>query len=383
MEPQDRLDALLSSPPSARQRWSLPEGQHEELEPLLDLADDLALVRRMLPASAFADDLEMRLLARAGYQHMEPALHHDDVEDAPTVPSISALESSRPTALKRVSTRPSWRVWTSLAAALLLLVSVATFTLAAYASPGSALYGVRRWQEDARTNLTNSDAERAKLHLQYATDALNALDAAVARQASANVYNEALGRFSDELRQAQDALSLLSAGSERDALTASLDALRARGRDDLHAALPVMGWPARISTTNALGELGESVLTVTKVVSVRSSWQTGHIWTITITGSGFQSGAILLVRQRPAGHVVSVAPTRLVAQLTSGGDDSLPHDIGIGNPDNTAATTSHVASEDDDGPTATGTPGGSGHGSSECEPEVDGPSCTPTSIPQH
>ena len=69
MEPQDRLqdrlDALLSSRPSARRRWSLPESQRDELEPLLDLADDLALVRNVLPTPAFADDLEARLLARA------------------------------------------------------------------------------------------------------------------------------------------------------------------------------------------------------------------------------------------------------------------------------------------------------------------------------
>jgi hypothetical protein len=118
---------------------------------------------------------------------------------------------------------------------------------------------------------------------------------------------------------------------------------------------------------------------VTKVADVRVSSQSGYVWTVTITGSGFQNGAILLLRQRPAGQVVSVTPTRLVAQLTIG-DDSLPHDIGVGNPDYTAATTSQVANEheDDDSPTATGTPGGSGQGSSECEPEDDGPSCTPT-----
>jgi hypothetical protein len=148
-----------------------------------------------------------------------------------------------------------------------------------------------------------------------------------------------------------------------------------------------VGWPARITTTTELGSLGELVLTVTQVVSVRSSWQAGHVWTVTFTGSGFKSGAILLVRQRPAGHVVSVTPTRLVAQLTTGRDGSLPHDIGVGNPDNTAATTAQATSEheDDDGPKATGTPGSNGHGSGECEPEDDGPSCTPTptSTPQH
>jgi hypothetical protein len=385
MEPQDRLDALLPSRSSTRQRWALPESQREELEPLLDLADDLALVRNVLPASTFADDLEARLLARAGFQRVEPGLRHDDGENATTLPSISAFESSHPSARQRISVRPSWRVWASLVAALLLLLSVATFSLAAYASPGSALYGVRRWQEDARTNLALSDVDRAKLHIQYATDALDALDAAVAQQARENVYNEALGRFTDELRQAQDALNLVPAGSNHDALTESLNNVRMRGRDDLRTALPAVGWPARISTTRALRDLGEQVLTVTRVVSVSSSVQVGHMWTIAIAGSGFQSGAILLVKQRPAGHVVSVTPTRLVAQVTNSGDDSLPRDIGVGNPDYTAASTSQVSSEHDDGPEATGTPGGGDHGSSECEREDIGSFCTPTpsSTPPH
>jgi hypothetical protein len=143
-----------------------------------------------------------------------------------------------------------------------------------------------------------------------------------------------------------------------------------------------LDWPGRITTTSALGSLGEPAPTLTQVSGVRSSVPGGHIWTITITGSGFQNGAILLVRQRPAGHVVSVTSTRMVAQLTAGEDNSLPHDIGVGNPDNTAATTTHVVSEhedDDDTPTATGTPGGN-HGSSECEnePHSDDPPCTPT-----
>ena len=393
MEPQDRLqdslDALLSSQPSAR--WSLPTSQREELEPMLDLADDLALVRNVLPAPAFADDLEARLVARVR-RHATGAvsvLEEDDAADvgyAPTIPALKIPGShsrgiSRPS---RGSRRVSWRVWTSLAAVVLLALTITIFTVAVNASPGSALYGVRRWQEDARTNLAMSDADRAKLHIQYATDALDALDAAVAQHASTNMYDEALGRFTDELRQANDALALVPAGSDHDTLSASLEDLRARGRRDLRAALPSLDWPGRITTTSALGNLGEPVLTLAQVSGIRSSVPGGHIWTITITGSGFQNGAILLVRQRPAGHVVSVTSTQMVAQLTAGEDHSLPYDIGVGNPDNTAATTSHVANEreDDNTPSATGTPGGN-HGSSECEnePHSDDPPCTPT--PSH
>jgi hypothetical protein len=376
MEPQDRLDALLSSQPSTRRRWSLPESQREELEPLLEIADDLAAVGTIIPAPSFADDLETRLLARASRQGVATALRDaDEPDDAPTLPVLIALDPPRHSAPRRTSARPSWRIWASLAAAILLAVSVATITIAAYASPGTTLYAVRRWQEDARTNLTNSDAERTKLHIQYATDALDALDAAVA-QHDPTAYSEALGRFTDELRQADDALGSVPAGADHDTPTASLDDLRVRGRQDLRAALPSIGWPERTTTTRALGALGESVVRVSNVAGVRASTQYGHVWTLTITGSGFQSGAILLVRQRPAGHVVSVTPTQVVAQLISG-DDLLPHDIGVGNPDNTAATTSQVTgAHEDDGPRPTGAPGGSGGCSGEHED--NSPPCTPT-----
>jgi hypothetical protein len=358
---------------------------------LLDLADDLALVRNVLPAPAFADDLEARLLARARrHSAGVVSILEDDTLDVgytPTIPMLAIPDRSSRRVPRSTSRTPrvSWKVWTSLAAAILLALTITTFTVAANASPGSALYGVRRWQEDARTNLANSDADRAKLHIQYATDALDALDAAAAQHADTHIYEEALGRFTDELSQANDALAQVPAGSDHDSVSASLEDLRSRGRSDLRAALPSLSWSGRITTTSALGDLGESVVMVTQVRVVRSSSQTGYFWTVTITGSGFQNGAILLLRQRPAGHVVSVTMTQVVAQLTASLDDSLPHDIGVGNPDNTAASTAQVASEhDDDTPRATGTPGGN-HGSSECEngPHSDDPPCTPTPSPSH
>jgi hypothetical protein len=406
----------------------LPQSQREEraeLEPLLEIADELARVGTMLPAPSFANDLEARLLARAGWQALGADAHasgptlvalapptgdgqirdhgeardeaRDEASDEATVPLLALTdksdradrtERSRRGAPGRVHSQRqvSWRVWSSLAAAILLALTITTFAVAANASPGSAFYGVRRWQEDARTNLANSDAERTQLHIQYATDALDALDAAVAQHAATGVYAEALGRFSDEFGQATAALALVPAGSDHDALAASLDDLRVRGRSDLRAALPLLSWPARITTTSVLGGLGESVVKVTQVKGVRLSSLSGPVWIVTITGEGLQRGAILLVRQRPAGQVVSVASTQLVARLSAGRDDSLPHDIGVGNPDNTAATTAQVASEheDDHAPNATGTPG-SGHGPGECELEDHGISCTPTptSTPQH
>ena len=114
METQDRLqdglDALLSSHPSARQRWPLSESERDELEPLLEVANELAAVGLMLPAPAFADDLEARLLARAGYERVETVQSLDAVEDAPTLPSIIALDPPGNASGHRARrTAPDWR----------------------------------------------------------------------------------------------------------------------------------------------------------------------------------------------------------------------------------------------------------------------------------
>jgi hypothetical protein len=398
MEPhdglQERLDALLSSLPSTRRRWLSASDQRRELEPLLRVADDLAHVHDVFPSSAFADELEERLLARAQRQATGGAVAEDGAiedtlddtaNDALTIPLLALPDrpGRRGSRHARDSRRGSWRIWSSLAAAILLALTITTFAVAAYASPGSALYTVRRWQEDARSNLANSDAERTQLHLQYATDALDALDAAVAQQ-DVTAYREALGRFTDEFSQATAALDQVPAGSNHDTLASSLDDLRARGQSDLRAALPSLSWPARIATTSALGALGETVITVTRVSGVRSGSYGARLWTVTISGSGFQNGAVLLVDGRPSGHVVTITPTRLVAQLAGGGqEDALTHRIGVGNPDGTAAASQVTEIHDDAGPRPTGAPGGCGIEHEDyCTPTTTS-TATSTPTPQH
>jgi hypothetical protein len=398
MEPHDglpeRLDTLLSSQPSTRRRWLSGSQQRGELEPLLGVAEDLEHVREVFPAPAFTDALEAHVLERARRQTTAAAIASDAAiddaaDDAPTVPllALSDRRGRRGSRPARDSRRGSWRIWSSLGVAALLALTVTTFAVAAYASPGSALYTVRRWQEDARSNLANSDAERTQLHLQYATDALDALDVAVA-QHDVTAYREALGRFTDEFGQATAALAQVPAGADHDRLSANLNDLRARGSSDLRSALPALSWSSRIATTSALGVLGETVLTVTRVSGVRSGPYGARLWTLTITGSGFQNGAVLLVNGRPAGHIVTITLTRVVAQLAGGGqEDALTRSIGVGNPDGTAAASQVTEIHDDAGPRPTGAPGGCGIEHEDyCTPT---PTSTPTSTatstptPQH
>jgi hypothetical protein len=153
------------------------------------------------------------------------------------------------------------------------------------------------------------------------------------------------------------------AGSEQDALFAQLRQLTTRGRADLHSALAILAWSERAQTTAVLADIGDSVLHVTQV-SMISSGHGQQLWQVTVSGTDFQQGAVLLVNGRPAGTVISVTPTTLVAQLA--GDDSapLPSSIGVANPDNTAALTGNVSSHEQENvtPSPQQTPSGDDHG---------------------
>jgi hypothetical protein len=267
----------------------------------------------------------------------------------------------------------------ALAAMLLLAIGMTTLTAAAAAGPGSPLYGLHRWEQNLRANITGSAADRAQLHISNAQDALLALNSAVTNHQTGATYDEALATFRDEARAAATSLDNVPAGGEHDTLAAQLDQLHTQGIADLHTALPVLSWPQRIETTGVLAEIGDQVLAVTQADMVYSE-HGQHLWTITITGSGFQPGAVLLMNGQPVTATISVTPTKLVAQIS--GDDSAPRpsSIGVGNPDNTAAGTTSITSnetnDDDATPGAQQTPGSDDH--SGDHQGSSGGSATPT-----
>src|SRR5262249_4641488 len=149
-------------------------------------------------------------------------------------------------------------------------------------------------------------------------------------------YSDALGTLHDETVAAADALRDVPAGQEHTSLAKQLDDLQTRGRASLRASLPSLSWRNRSLVTTALAELGENVSHITSATLTRVD-QDGHFaWRVTITGSGFQRGAVLLVNGSPAGTVVSVTPTQLVAQLPDSAVEDDPRSLGVGNPDRTA-----------------------------------------------
>jgi hypothetical protein len=235
---------------------------------------------------------------------------------------------------------------------------------AANAAPGQALYAVRRVEQDVRTTLASNPAERVRLHLQYAQDALTAFDTAVASRSGEGADRDALATFAEEEQEASAELDNLPAGTERAILAAEVAALRGRGRQDVHAALAsvTMSWPLRADATHVLNQLGESVLAVAHATISGSSQHGAYLWTISIEGSGFASDAVVLVDDQPTGTIVSRSSTKLVAQVAEAALRDGMHTIGVSNPDGTVALLSNVATNratDDHGG------GQGGHGSDD------------------
>jgi hypothetical protein len=404
MLPEDRLDALLSL---HAENWRLqPDNPatnglngHDDLQPLLDVAERLTDLAGAQPSPEFIARLEAQFLAEAAYLQdqagAEPPLLGNDMttlpgsdpamlfpslmppilgNDAPTLPGITwAAEQEDgteldvvPEQLRSARRRPARRarlLWPAVAAALLLVIGATTFTAAAAASPGTVLYGLHRWEQSVQVGMAGSAADRTNLHFSYAQSALDALEAAVARHDTGAAYDDALTTYRDEMQAAATSAGSVPAGSEQDALFAQLRQLTTHGRADLHSALAILAWSERVETTAVLADIGDSVLHVTQVSMVYAG-HGQHLWQVTVSGTDFQQGALLLVNGRPAGAVISVTPTTLVAQLS--GDDStpLPSSIGVANPDNTAALTGNVSSHEQENvtPSPQQTPVGDDHG---------------------
>jgi hypothetical protein len=217
------------------------------------------------------------------------------------------------------------------------------FVVAADAQPGAALYVVRRFEQDVRSQLTPNAADRTQLHLDNAASALQAFDAAVAQHAHGARLTDALDTFVAEHLAAGASLTEVADSAAHARLSAALDGQRTQATGDLRAALTAQDWSVRLRLTQALGALGVAVPIVTQVTLSEAhdpadSRGEGRITTVTITGAGFQPGAQLLLKGAPAGTTISVSADTLVAQVRAGAQAVASQGpIAVGNPDGTVA----------------------------------------------
>lgn len=405
MLPEDRLDELLARRNTGEQA---PQDTSEAtpgdaLLPLLEAASELDVLGTATPSAAFVESLRARLLAqaealRAAEQNTvegfaDPTLPESPIlpgSDYPTLPGIwgsaETVKAAEPehngsSAVVRNGAHPAApvapvapggrgagsrarrmprRLWQAVAAAVLLLgIGGSLLTTNAMARPGSPFYALYRWGQDVRVGLDTSPADRVRLHLSYAGDALSALNTIVAQRQGGASYRDALATLRDEDTAAAQGLAALSPGSERDTLAARLAAFQQTARQDLRAALNQLGWSDRVLTTTALGSLGEPVPVVASVQIAQTGSNgrgpDGDEWRAVITGAGFQSGAACIFDGQPAGTVISAGPTQLVVVWT-GADSTTSGTFGVQNPDGTAAQTANIQHVTDDQSRNSGSP---------------------------
>jgi hypothetical protein len=373
MQPEERLDALLSQ--------RLPEGMGgntaEEqvngtgkLAPLLDAAERLMVRGDAEPSSTFADQLEAALLSRFAKPSNDTAAASYSSTEAETPMALKAPPPSgaynsikpdprQPSDVRRFIPRPASAPWRAVAA--LLLLGVGIFGgLATAVRSGLLLNGSEHVTTATHTPaLGEGDSVRA--HLQQAQDALAVFNQAVNQRLGDQAYQAALARFADEEAKASADLSRLPADATRTALSVQLTALRERGRHDLRAALHVLSWPARALVTNTLDKFGDTVPKIAQTAIAGAAGHDSYVWTITIRGSGFAPGAVLLVDNQPTGVTISVSATTLVAQVSSATTKDGMYHMSVGNADGTVADGGVITltRPDDHG----GHGGGSGSGS--------------------
>jgi hypothetical protein len=336
MHPEDRLDALLTARrrddgEGRRGSAALDAAGDDALAPLLESAYRLEPLRAAQPDRRFAQALEARLVARATERRRARPV---------TVPLARTAQREllglrlRLPVIGRSALRPAL-----VAAVAVLALGLGTLTVAAAAAgPGSPLFGLHRLEQNVQVNVAGDSAARARGHLQLARQWLGAVQSAATQRLGDPTYSDALQALRDEAAAAASEIAQVPPGAARTSLEADLAALQADEMTTLQAALAPIGWQDRVATTDALGALGAAVPRVSGATLTASYYH----WQVTLTGSGFAPGAVLLVNGRPAGTVTATSAGRLTAELRRDEHEQVPTSLGVGNPDGTAAVTSNI-----------------------------------------
>lgn len=372
LEQANRLDALLS-------RTVSPSSFDATLAPLLNTAEMLSQWGQIQVSPSFADTLEAKLM-----HELDATIQHD----APTLEQISIQETSgngaRPAESRTLNTRagvillgsPRQRgrlasrrriVWQlAAAAAILVCIAVPLSVAAAHAEPGSPLYALRRLEQGVQAGLTLDPASRAGLRLSFARDSLTTLEHAIKKGDQA-AYLDALSSFVVAYKDAKDAVADVPAADQRAPLQNTLEVLRVQASTDLYQALGGMNWANRLTTTTALGQLGNSVPHINQVTFARGAGNasSGDGLTITIHGNGFASGAIVLINGQPSGQVRKVTSEDIQVSLPGISMLDAGTIVGVENPDRTAteiAVSAHGKPTPQSEPTKTPNSHGDQHG---------------------
>ncbi len=218
---------------------------------------------------------------------------------------------------------------------LFCLVSTSILALAAQVTdPTNPLSAITRWEHHS------NPADQATLDLQFARDQLKALPS-LADAAHAGAYRQALTALNQQVNAAASAINGLPAGAQQTHLAGELANLKGGAIHALRDLLAQLALPERLATTDELARLGDTVPSLRQVTLTLPEHPNEQA-TISFTGLDLQSGARLLVDGKVLAEAGTIQNGQMIFVVEWNGDQH-PHNLGILNPDGTAAQTTAIS----------------------------------------
>jgi hypothetical protein len=370
VNPEERLDRLLERYDGATDATSAREAAQ------IDAAQAVRALRAIPVPADFAARLEARVRERAS------ALATPDTIGQPQrragqPQGIAPTEPSAPPSLSKMGGGGARRAVLAGGGALAALVLLAGVLFAASANsvPGDWLYGIKQFRNQIALAQAATPTDRAEVLIQQLRGAVSDLRAEIGSGHVDADIEQALGIVAADTRAAQAAVAALPSGAGRTQAAQDLAGALAYEQATLHHLVTQVDWPVRLAISAQLGMLGIPVPAITAVSIIEQGNGDARV---TIRGSDFAAGAQVWLDGTPAGTLLSVTPTRIIvrfsAVLLTG-----PHQLGVQNPDGTAASSviSGGISNGQGAPLATATPGaqstpGNGRGHRDPTPSPKG-----------
>jgi hypothetical protein len=346
MKPEEYLDRLIESREHGQEP---PPVSNDEIAAGLAAAQALARLNEIDIPPDFALKLELSVRLRAR------ELAHQNGRSLPTTRPLRIPRPPRSQRQQRPQPRRAWIAALGIAA-MLALACFGILTVSAQSLPGDPLYGLKQATEQFKINFSSSAQDRINAQIDQVHSTLADLNTVVNNRRGDDAINVALNTLADKTKNAQSAVAALPAGTNRDAAQRNLNSVLSEEDQTLRLLLNQADWPTRLAFTQQLGALGDAVPTVTHVTILVQSNKT---LLITLTGTQFAPGARLVIDGQPAGIVTGNTQAQLTAALSNTTGLFGEHEIGVLNPDGTAAQMTYekdVHDEPGDNHSRYGTP---------------------------
>lgn len=324
MKPEEYLDRLIE-----RREYGmepLPVA-NDEVAASMAAAHALAQLNEIDIPPGFAQKLELPIRSRA---------HDLARQNGRLTSNTRPLHISpypRPSHPQMHQPRRTWIAALGIVAAL-ALACFGILTVSAQSLPGDPLYGLKQATEQFKLNLSSNPQDRASAQIDQLHSTLVDLNTVVNNRRGDDAISVALNSVADKTNNARAAVVSLPTGTNRDAEQQNLNNMLNQEDQTLRHLLNQVNWTIRLAFTRQLGALGDPVPTVTHITTLVQSKGT---LLITLTGTNFAPGARLVIDGQQAGTVTGNTQGQLTASISNATALFGEHQIGVLNPDGTAA----------------------------------------------